>query len=135
VKYSTRRAHEVLDIKATERCYTRTPNEKPVFIVGAHGGTLFLDEIADMPLPLQAKLLRFLQEERTIVRLRGREPIEIDTRVVSATNRDLRSEISQGHFREDLYYRLGEARSNCRRCARLERTDPHGAREKVHARK
>jgi two-component system, NtrC family, response regulator len=73
----------------------------------AHGGTLFLDEIADMPLPLQAKLLRFLQE-RTIVRLGGREPIEIDTRVVSATNRNLPQEISQGHFREDLYYRLSE---------------------------
>ena len=73
----------------------------------AHGGTLFLDEIADMPLPLQAKLLRFLQE-RTIVRLGGREPIEIDTRVVSATNRDLPQAISQGQFREDLYYRLSE---------------------------
>jgi two-component system NtrC family response regulator len=73
----------------------------------AHGGTLFLDEIADMPLPLQAKLLRFLQE-RTIVRLGGRETIDVDTRVVSATNRDLRQAISQGQFREDLYYRLGE---------------------------
>ena len=73
----------------------------------AHGGTLFLDEIADMPLPLQAKLLRFLQE-RTIVRLGGRESIDVDTRVVSATNVNLRQAISQGRFREDLYYRLGE---------------------------
>jgi two-component system, NtrC family, response regulator len=73
----------------------------------AHGGTLFLDEIADMPLPLQAKLLRFLQE-RTIVRLGGRDSIDVDTRVVSATNPDLTQAISQGRFREDLYYRLGE---------------------------
>ena len=73
----------------------------------AHGGTLFLDEIADMPLALQAKLLRFLQE-RTIVRLGGREPIEVDTRIVSATNRNLTKAISQGQFREDLYYRLSE---------------------------
>ena len=73
----------------------------------AHGGTLFLDEIADMPLPLQAKLLRFLQE-RTIVRLGGREPIEVDTRVVSATNQNLAQAMSQGQFREDLYYRLSE---------------------------
>jgi two-component system, NtrC family, response regulator len=73
----------------------------------AHGGTLFLDEIGDMPLPLQAKLLRFLQE-RTIVRLGGRAPIEIDTRVISATNQDLTQAINQGSFREDLYYRLSE---------------------------
>jgi two-component system NtrC family response regulator len=73
----------------------------------ANGGTLFLDEIADMPLPLQAKLLRFLQE-RTIVRLGGRAPIEIDTRVISATNQNLTKAISEGRFREDLYYRLSE---------------------------
>src|SRR5262249_28900454 len=73
----------------------------------AHGGTLFLDEIADMPLPLQAKLLRFLQE-RTIMRIGGRASIEIDTRVISATNQDLTQAISQSRFREDLYYRLSE---------------------------
>jgi two-component system NtrC family response regulator len=60
-----------------------------------------------MPLPLQAKLLRFLQE-RTIVRLGGRAPIEIDTRVISATNQNLTQAISEGRFREDLYYRLSE---------------------------
>ena len=87
--------------------FTGATRQQPGMIEHAHGGTLFLDEIADMPLALQAKLLRFLQE-RTIVRLGGREPIEVDTRVVSATNRNLAEAMSQGQFREDLYYRLSE---------------------------
>ena len=87
--------------------FTGAAKQTPGMIKHAHGGTLFLDEIADMPLPLQAKLLRFLQE-RTIVRLGGRESIDVDTRLVSATNQDLAQAISQGRFREDLYYRLGE---------------------------
>ena len=87
--------------------FTGANRQTAGMIEHAHGGTLFLDEIADMPLALQAKLLRFLQE-RTIVRLGGREPIEVDTRVVSATNRNLGEAISQGQFREDLYYRLSE---------------------------
>ncbi len=73
----------------------------------AHRGTLFLDEIGDLPLPLQAKLLRFLQE-RVIERVGGREEIAVDTRVVCATNHNLRDLISAGRFREDLYYRLNE---------------------------
>jgi two-component system, NtrC family, response regulator len=73
----------------------------------ANKGTLFLDEIGDLPLPLQAKLLRFLQE-RSIERLGGREEIPVDVRVVCATHRDLKTLIAEGRFREDLYYRLAE---------------------------
>ncbi|MBF0324540.1 PEP-CTERM-box response regulator transcription factor [Magnetospirillum moscoviense] len=73
----------------------------------AHHGTLFLDEIGDMPLSLQAKLLRFLQN-RTIERIGGRKEIEVDVRVLSATNRDLAAMMTDGSFREDLYYRLNE---------------------------
>ena len=73
----------------------------------AHEGTLFLDEIGDLPLPLQAKLLRFLQE-RVIERLGGRTEIAVDVRVVCATHQDLRTMIQEGRFREDLYYRLSE---------------------------
>ena len=73
----------------------------------AHGGTLFLDEVGDIPLPLQVKLLRFLQE-RTIERIGGRKPIEVDTRIVCATHQDLEAMIAAGTFREDLFYRLAE---------------------------
>ena len=73
----------------------------------ADGGTLFLDEIGDLPAPLQAKLLRFLQE-RKIERLGGRQEIAIDTHVVCATHQDLGALIKESRFREDLYYRLAE---------------------------
>jgi two-component system NtrC family response regulator len=73
----------------------------------AHGGTLFLDEVGDIPLPLQVKLLRFIQE-RVIERIGGRKPIAVDTRIVSATHQDLPEMIKAGSFREDLYYRLAE---------------------------
>ena len=73
----------------------------------AHGGTLFLDEVGDIPLPLQVKLLRFLQE-RNIERLGGRKTISVDTRIVCATHQNLEAMISDGTFREDLFYRLAE---------------------------
>ena len=73
----------------------------------AQGGTLFLDEVGDIPLPLQVKLLRFLQE-RVIERIGGRQPIAVDTRIVCATHQDLEAMIAEGRFREDLYYRLAE---------------------------
>lgn len=71
----------------------------------ANGGTVFLDEIGDMPLTLQAKILRLLQD-RSIEHLGGRETIPVDVRIIAATNRDLERAISEGRFREDLYYRL-----------------------------
>ncbi len=73
----------------------------------AHGGTLFLDEVGDIPLPLQVKLLRFLQE-RVIERIGGRATIAVDTRIVCATHQNLDGMIADGRFREDLYYRLAE---------------------------
>ena len=73
----------------------------------AQGGTLFLDEIGDVPLALQVKLLRFLQE-RVIERIGGRKPIAVDTRLVCATHQDVDAMVADGRFREDLYYRLAE---------------------------
>ncbi|MES2156569.1 MAG: PEP-CTERM-box response regulator transcription factor [Pseudomonadota bacterium] len=73
----------------------------------AQGGTLFLDEVGDIPLTLQVKLLRFLQE-RVIERVGGRQPIAVDTRIVCATHQNLEEMIAAGQFREDLYYRLAE---------------------------
>ncbi len=71
----------------------------------ADGGTLFLDEIGDMPLPMQAKLLRVLQDR--IVTPLGGKPVPIDVRIIAATHRDLRQAVAAGSFREDLFYRLG----------------------------
>jgi two-component system NtrC family response regulator len=73
----------------------------------ANGGTIFLDEIGDMPLALQAKLLRFLQD-RVVERIGGRERITVDVRIVCATNKDPAAMIQAGEFRDDLYYRISE---------------------------
>lgn len=73
----------------------------------AEGGTFFLDEVGDLPFPLQAKMLRFLQE-RVVERIGGREEIPVDVRIVCATHQDLKKLIEEGRFREDLYYRLSE---------------------------
>lgn len=75
----------------------------------AHRGTLFLDEIGDMPLPLQTRLLRVL-EEREVVRVGGTRPIAVDVRIVSATHCDLEARVREGKFRADLFYRLGVLR-------------------------
>jgi Nif-specific regulatory protein len=71
----------------------------------AEGGTLFLDEIGDMPLPMQVKVLRAIQE-RQITRIGGERPIPVDFRLIAATHQDLKSQVEQGVFREDLYYRV-----------------------------
>ena len=85
--------------------FTGAVSAKPGKFELAHGGTLLLDEISEMPLPLQAKLLRVLQE-REVDRVGGKRPLPIDIRVISTTNRDLRDMIRAGSFREDLFYRL-----------------------------
>ena len=76
-------------------------------VEAANGGTLFLDEIGDMPLPLQAKILRFLQE-RTFERVGATQSLTADVRVVAATHRNLNDMISNGSFREDLFFRISE---------------------------
>ena len=85
--------------------FTGAHQRKVGRIEAAHGGTLFLDEIGDLPLELQANLLRFLQEKH-IERVGGSQPIPVDVRVLAATHVDLEAAIINGRFREDLYYRL-----------------------------
>ena len=85
--------------------FTGAASQKPGRFELADGGSLFLDEIGEMPLAAQPKLLRALQENR-FYRVGGTETVNVDTRIIAATNRDLREEVAQGRFREDLFYRL-----------------------------
>jgi len=85
--------------------FTGATSDKKGLIEEANGGTLFLDEIGEMPIPLQAKLLRFI-ETRKIRPLGSVKEIDVDVRIISATNKNLEEEIEKGNFREDLYYRL-----------------------------
>ena len=87
--------------------FTGAVKQSPGKFEVAHKGTLFLDEIGDLPLSLQAKMLRFLQQ-RVIERVGGREEIPVDVRIVCATHQHLKNLIGQGRFREDLYFRLAE---------------------------
>lgn len=85
--------------------FTGATQRKKGLFEAANGGTIFLDEVGDLPMMTQAKILRVLQE-REIMRVGGREAIQVDVRIVSATNKDLQAEMKTGHFREDLFYRL-----------------------------
>lgn len=87
--------------------FTGAVKQTPGRIEVADGGTIFLDEIGDMPMPLQAKMLRFLQE-RVIERIGGRNTISVDVRIICATHRNLKQLIEENLFREDLYYRISE---------------------------
>lgn len=88
--------------------FTGASQARAGWFESANGGTLFLDEIGDLPLALQVKLLRVLQE-RQVVRLGSRKPIALDVRLIAATNVDLRNAVAAGHFRADLYYRISVA--------------------------
>lgn len=85
--------------------YTGATSSKPGLLENTNGGTIFFDEVGDMPLTMQAKLLRVIQE-RELIRVGGSKPVNIDIRIIAATNKDLKKAMSLGSFREDFFYRL-----------------------------
>jgi DNA-binding NtrC family response regulator len=89
----------------------KSPGAEPAqgLLEAANGGTVFVDEIGELPIPLQAKLLRLL-ERQELTRVGGHVPIRVDVRVLASTSRDLRHQIESGRFREDLYFRLAQVR-------------------------
>lgn len=89
----------------TKGAFTGASQARMGRVYAAHGGTLFLDEIGDMPLPLQSKILRFL-EQGEVQRIGGSDTLKVDCRVIAATNADLRGQMKAHQFREDLFYRL-----------------------------
>ena len=101
--------------------FTGAVSKTPGKIETANKGTFFLDEIGDMPMSLQAKMLRFLQE-RVIERLGGRTPIEVDVRIICATHRNLAELIKEGAFREDLFFRISEIAIEIRHCVNAKAT-------------
>ncbi len=90
---------------AEKGAYTGASQRRIGKFEAAHGGTLFLDEIGELPLSIQPKLLRVLQEQK-LTRIGGNQEIDVDVRIIAATNRNLETEVAEGRFREDLYYRL-----------------------------
>ena len=95
--------------------FTGAVKREPGKIEVAEGGTVFLDEIGDMPLPLQSRLLRVIQDQ-TFYRMGGTQPVRTNVRFIAATNKDIRRAIQQGTFREDLYYRLAVITVRFRPC-------------------
>jgi len=96
--------------------FTGAVKQKLGRVEEAHGGTIFLDEIGDMSRPLQAKLLRFL-EDGTFTRVGGNDELRVDVRLIAATNKDIIEAISQHNFREDLFHRLNVVQFRRRPCA------------------